>query len=164
MGMQLPGELASLLSMLGYTWPEADESKLVDMGQAWLGFAGTLGEPVGEAHGHAQLVATAGRAEGIAAFQQAWGGAEAPHANLEDARTAGQLIGAGLMVCAAIVLALKINTIVQLALLAAEIAQAIATAVPTFGASLAEIPIFKEIASLIIDQLISMALEAILEG
>ncbi|MFD0687859.1 WXG100-like domain-containing protein [Actinomadura fibrosa] len=162
MGLQLPGELRSLLSMLGYTWPEADETKLLDMGQAWLRFAGTLGEPVADAHGHAQQVWTGVQADGVTAFQREWTDREAPHANLEDARTAGQLIGAGLMVCAAIVLALKINTIVQLAILAAEIAQAIATAPATFGASLAEIPIFKEITGLIVDQLIDLALNAIL--
>ncbi|QXJ21167.1 hypothetical protein AGRA3207_001993 [Actinomadura graeca] len=162
MGLQLPGELRGLLSMLGYDWPEADETKLLDMGQAWLRFAGTLGEPVGDAHGYAQLVWSATQADGVTAFQTAWTGAEAPHANLEDARTAGQLIGAGLMVCAAIVLFLKINTIVQLVILAYEIAQAIATAAVTFGASLAEIPIFKEITGFVIDQLIDLALNAIL--
>ncbi|WP_067464328.1 hypothetical protein [Actinomadura macra] len=162
MGLQLPGELASLLSMLGFTWPEADETKLLDMGQAWLRFAGTLGGPVGDAHGYAQLVWTAAQAEGVTAFQEAWSGAEAPRANLEDARTAAQLMGAGLIVCAAIVLYLKINTIVQLVILAVEIAQAIATAPATFGASLAEIPIFKEITGFIVDQLIDLALNAIL--
>ncbi|MFC4912842.1 hypothetical protein [Actinomadura gamaensis] len=164
MGLQLPGELRSLLNMLGYSWPEADESKLLEMGQAWLRFAGTVGEPVADAHGHAQLVWTAHQAAGVEAFQHAWSEREAPHANLEDARTAAQVIGAGLMVCGAIVLALKINTIVQLTILAFEIAEAIATAPETFGASLAEIPIFKEITGALIDQLINMAIEAILGG
>jgi hypothetical protein len=62
------------------------------------------------------------------------------------------------------VLALKINVIVQLIMLAIEIAEALATAAPTFGASLAEIPIFKEITQLIIDQLINLALNAVLGG
>lgn len=34
MGMELPGELRSLLGVLGYTWPEADETKLFEMGNA----------------------------------------------------------------------------------------------------------------------------------
>ena len=38
MGLQLPGELISLLSMLGYNWPQADETKLFEMGNAWMGF------------------------------------------------------------------------------------------------------------------------------
>jgi hypothetical protein len=40
MGLQLPSELVSLLSMLGYNWPQADEEKLFEMGHAWLNFAG----------------------------------------------------------------------------------------------------------------------------
>jgi hypothetical protein len=102
--------------------------------------------------------------EGISAFRQEWTDQEAPHNNLSDATTAAQIIGAGLMVCAGIVLALKINVIVQLTILAVEIAQAIATAVATFGASLAEIPIFKIITGFLIDQIIDFALNAILNG
>ncbi|WP_433650306.1 hypothetical protein ACQP2C_28230 [Micromonospora zamorensis] len=74
------------------------------------------------------------------------------------------MIGAGLMVCAGIVLALKINVIVQLTLLAIQIAQAVATAAVTFGASLLEIPIFKLITGALIDQLLNMATEAVLGG
>ena len=66
--------------------------------------------------------------------------------------------------CAAIVLALKIAVIVQLAILAFQVAQAIATAVVTFGASLAEIPIFqiisREIVGALIDQVIGRLLDA----
>lgn len=69
------------------------------------------------------------------------------------------------MICAGIVLALKVNVIVQLTLLAIQIAQAIATAAVTFGASLLEIPIFKKIITgVIIDQLLNYATEAVLGG
>ena len=164
MGLQLPGELVSLLGMLGYTWPEADEQKLFEMGQSWIGFAGRLPAPVGAADAHAQRVFTENSGQGIGAFQSFWTGSESPKSNLEDAETAAYLIGAGLFVCAGIVLALKINVIVQLVMLAIEIATAIAEAVATFGASLLEIPIFKEITGLLIDQLINLAIEAVLNG
>jgi hypothetical protein len=163
-GLQLPGELVSFLSMLGYTWPQADETKLFEMGHAWLAFAGKHSGALGEVDTHAQQVWTDNKAEDIEAFRSAWTREDSPKSNLEDFATAANIIGAGLMVCAGIVLALKINVIVQLVLLAIQIAQAIATAVATFGASLAEIPIFKEIAKLVIDQLIDMALQAILNG
>ncbi|HEV7935718.1 MAG TPA: hypothetical protein VGP70_25815 [Actinomadura sp.] len=164
MGLQLPGELISLLSMLGYTWPEADETKLFEMGNAWIGFAASHSGPLGEADAHAERVWMDNRGEDIDAFRNVWGKEDSPKANLEDFTTAANVIGAGLMVCAGIVLALKINVIVQLVILAVEIAQAIATAVATFGASLAEIPIFKMITQFVIDQLIDMALQAILNG
>jgi hypothetical protein len=164
MGLQLPGELISLLSILGYTWPEADEEKLLQMGGDWLSFAESFGQPIGDAHAGAQQVWSGNQGESITAFQQAWTDRDAPAACLEDGTTAANLVGAGLMVCAAIVLALKINVIVQLVMLAIEIAEAVATAIATFGASLLEIPIFKEITGFVIDQLIDLALNAILDG
>jgi hypothetical protein len=164
MGLQLPGELVSLLSMLGYTWPQADEEKLFEMGNAWMNFAGSFPESLQDASAQAQRVWSGNQGEGIDAFRQAWSDHDAPVSTLQDAVTAGNIIGAGLMVCAGVVLALKINVIVQLVQLAIAIAQAIATAAVTFGASLAEIPIFKQITGMIIDQLINMALEAIFNG
>jgi len=164
MGLRLPGELVSLLGMLGYNWPTGDEEKLLEMGRTWTNFSGQFTEPVTQAHGHAQQVWTDNHGQGIDAFQNAWMGDESPLGNLENGSTAATMIGVGLMVCAGIVLALKINVIVQLVLLAIEIASAIAEAVVTFGASLAEIPIFKMITSMIIDQIINLAMMAIFNG
>ena len=164
MGLQLPGELISLLSMLGYTWPEADETKLFEMGNAWMGFPDRITAGLKDADISAQQVWTGNQDSAIDAFQTSWQQPDSARTNLENGATAATLIGAGLMVCAGIVLALKINVIVQLILLAIEIAEAIATAAPTFGASLAEIPIFKEITQIIIDQLINLALNAVLGG
>jgi hypothetical protein len=164
MGLQLPGELISLLGMLGYTWPEADEEKLFKMGDTWMSFGGALQGSVSEANGITQSVWASNQGEAIEAFRQEWSDDEAPSASLSDASTTCMIIGIGMFVAAIIVLVLKINVIVQLVMLAIEIAQAIATAGPTFGASLAEIPIFKEIAGLIIDQIINMAIEALLNG
>lgn len=164
MGLQLPGELISLLSMLGYTWPEADEVKLMQMGGSWLSFAGSHAGPLGEADAEASRVWQANRGDDIEAFRTAWTAEDSASTSLQDFTTAANIIGAGLMVCGGIVLALKINVIVQLTILAIEIAQAIATAGPTLGASLAEIPIFKEITGALIDMLVDMALQAILNG
>lgn len=60
--------------------------------------------------------------------------------------------------------ALKIAVVVQLVMLAVQIAQAIATAVPTFGLSLLEIPIFKEITSILLDQAIDLAISQVLSA
>ncbi|GAA2615703.1 hypothetical protein SMC26_09855 [Actinomadura fulvescens] len=164
MGLQLPGELRSLLSMLGYTWPEADEMKLMEMGNAWLGFAAKQSGPLGDLDAHAGRVWQVNKGADIDAFRTTWTADDSAKSSLQDFTTAANIIGAGLMVCGGIVLALKINVIVQLVILAIQIAQAIATAPVTFGASLAEIPIFKEIAGAVIDILIDMALQAILNG
>ncbi|WUU88091.1 hypothetical protein OHA34_26945 [Spirillospora sp. NBC_01491] len=162
MGMQLPGELIGLLGMLGYTWPEADETKLFEIGSTWLEFAGTVQGVASEAGSAAQQVWSGNQGQDIDAFRKAWGEDDAPAGILQDAGTGAMAVGACFFVCAAIVLALKIQVIVQLVMLAIEIAQAVATAVVTFGASLAEIPIFKEITGMIIDLLIDQAIGALL--
>ena len=71
-------------------------------------------------------------------------------------------MGACVFVCAGVVLALKINVIVQLTILLIEIIQAIATSVPTCGASLLEIPAFKKLTDMLINFLISKAMEVLL--
>jgi hypothetical protein len=164
MGLMIPGQLATLLNDLGYMWPETDEQTLFQMGTSWTGFSGTVRQPVADAHAHAQQVWSANQGQAIEAFKQAWNHPAGPHKNLLDGATGATGIGAGLMVCAGIVLALKINVIVQLVELAIEIIEAIATAPVTFGASLLEIPVFKEITGLLINLLINLALNAIMGG
>ncbi|WP_238015030.1 hypothetical protein KZZ52_33855 [Dactylosporangium sp. AC04546] len=164
MGLQLPGELVTILGMLGYDWPTSDEEELFYLGQLWLEFGPQL-----EASGAAALSSASGvwnssSGDPIEAFRGWWNHGDSPFTAIQDGSTGATIAGAGLMVCAGIVLALKISVIVQLVILAIQIAQAIATAVATFGASLLEIPIFKMITSFIIDQLIDMAIQAVLNG
>ncbi|MFG1998033.1 hypothetical protein ACGFNU_02660 [Spirillospora sp. NPDC048911] len=162
MGLQLPGELIGLLGMLGYTWPEADEMKLFELGNTWMGLSSTLRSGVAEADAVAQRVWTDNKGEDFDAFRTEWTGEDSAAQNLAGAADGCLMVAAGLMVAAAIVLALKIQVIVQLIMLAIQIAQAIATAPVTFGASLAEIPIFKTIVGAIIDLLIDQAINALL--
>nr|BFF24831.1 hypothetical protein GCM10025732_27960 [Glycomyces mayteni] len=100
----------------------------------------------------------------IDAFQREWEAEESSPAALSKAADPANQLNIGLTVMAGIVLALKIQVIVQLAILAFQIAWALATAPVTFGASLAQIPIFKQITGLIIDQLMGMATTRILNG
>lgn len=162
MGMQLPGELVSVLSVLGFTWPEGDEEKLFELGNTWTRFAGTLRGNTDAATNHAQNVWQVNVSETTAAFEEAWKAAQGPVTSLQDAAQTCELIGVGLMVCAGIVLALKISVIAQLVILAIQIAQAIATAVVTFGASLLEIPIFRAITKVILDQLLGLAMSKVM--
>src|SRR5688572_13961703 len=164
MGMQLPGELVSVLSMLGYTWPKADEEKLYELSQSWMTFSGVLRTHVSEADSAAAIAWQGNFADTITAFQTKWQADTSPSARLANSATGAQIVGAALMVAAGIVLALKISVIAQLIILAIQIAQAVATAVVTFGASLLEIPIFKMITGAILDKLIDMALNAVLNG
>lgn len=162
MGIELPGELADLLNELGYTWPKTDEVKLFELGQHWIGLGSTLRGIGQDATTSATRVWSDNSGEAIEAFQKKWRDKDSPLAVLEDGTTAAEVIGACLFVCAAVVLGLKINVIVQLTILAVEIIQAIATAPETFGASLLEIPAFKKLADLAINFIINKAMEAIL--
>jgi hypothetical protein len=162
MGLQLPGELVTILQDLGYNWPEADEEKLFDLGGVWMSFAGQL-EPVAQsASSAAEQVWNQNTGAAIDAFKAKWQADGSPGSSLEDSVVGAEMIGPLLMVAAGVVLALKINVIVQLVTLAIEMVQAIATAAPTFGASLLEIPVFKEITGRLVNLLISLAMEAIL--
>jgi hypothetical protein len=158
-GLQLPGELVTALGWIGLSWPEGDEEKLFEMGQAWLDFAGTVAGASGEAGSAAAAVMAQQNGDAMQAFAQWWAKPESGPGTLPDYAQAAMLVGTGLIMCAVIVLVLKIQMIVQLAILAFQVAQAIITAVATFGASLLEIPIFqvitREIVGLLIDQVIA---------
>jgi len=162
MGLQLPGELVTLLQDLGYNWPEADEEKLFDLGEVWMGFSGQLDPAAQRANAAAAQVWNGNQGDAINAFKAKWSADDSPGKSLADSVTGAEMVGPLLMVAAGVVLALKINVIVQLVTLAIEIAEALATAVPTFGASLLEIPVFKEITNRLVNLLISLATEAIL--
>lgn len=164
MGLQLPGELRSVLSLIGYDWPEADEQKLFEMGQVWTRFAGTIQHSIAEADPVAARVWSENVGTDIAAFRASWEHEDGPSSALHDGATAAQLAGLGLMVCGLIVLALKVAVIIQLVILAIEIAQAIATSELTFGASLLEIPAFQQIARSIVSNLLMEALFELADG
>jgi hypothetical protein len=158
----IPGELADLLNELGYTWPKSDEEKLFELGQQWISFAGTLESFGQEAQAAASQVTADSSGMSVEAFAAKWQGDDSPASVLAEGETGAQVLGACVMVCAGIVLALKINVIVQLTILLIEIIQAIATAVPTAGASLLEIPVFKKLTDIVINFLIGQALEVLL--
>ena len=164
MGMEIPGELRSLLGLLGYSWPEADETALVEMGRAWMSFSDRLDAIVSDATSTATEVWTGHEGEAVAAFQDWWAREDSPAKTLLDGANAATLTGTGLMICGGIVLALKVAVIAQLAILAVEIAQAVATAAPTFGASLAEIPIFQQLTRKIVGNLVQDAVFQLLDG
>ncbi|GAA5031542.1 hypothetical protein [Actinopolymorpha pittospori] len=161
MGMQLPGELVTVLGFLGVDWPEGDEEKIFKGGNTWINFATRLQHVSGNALTAADKVSTGHKGPTVEAFQKMWekyGG----NKNLDIAAAAGTGFSVGLFVYAAVVLVLKINAMIQLVILAIQIAQAIATAAVTFGASLLEIPIFRQIAKTIIENLIWMAIGEII--
>jgi hypothetical protein len=125
-------------------------------------FAPQLGPIAERANAAARSVWEGNQGDAVDAFRAKWSAQESAPAALHDSLTGASMMGPLLIAAAAIVLALKINVIVQLTLLVIEIAEAIATAAPTFGASLLEIPVFKEITNRLVNLLISLATDQIL--
>ena len=161
-GLDLPGGLITLLNDLGYVWPDADEVRLLQIGHAWVDLQGALAPHLQAANTAAAGVWAANSGTDVDAFKTLWGEDGAASDTLTKDMSGVVIVGALVMVCAAVVLTLKIWVIAQLVLLAIAVVQAIATAPITFGASLLEIPVFKEIADRIINLLISKALQVLL--
>lgn len=162
MGIMLPGELAGLLNELGYTWPKSDETQLFELGQLWLELAGSLQRTAAEGAAAAQRLLDGNSGEAIAAFGKRWAAEGSAISVLHNGATGAQMVAATLFVCALIVLALKINVIVQLTILLVQIIQAIATAGPTFGGSLLEIPVFKKLTDVVLGILVDQAIGVVL--
>src|SRR4051794_38513920 len=116
--MEIPGELRSLLGILGYNWPEADETALVEMGQAWMSFSGRLEAIVSDATSTATEVWTEHEGEAVAAFQTWWAREDSPAKALLDGANAATLTGTGLMICGGVGVALKVGGFAPPALLA----------------------------------------------
>lgn len=166
MTLQLPSELAEALSLLGFEWPDADEDKLNEMGQAWSTFAGTLRDLVAEADRHAQEVWTGNGGAAIAAFQKSWAGPSAPITNLRDAAEAAGFIAAGLAMAAKIVLALKLKFLAEVGAFARTVyLAAMAAKTPwTAAAAIAAVIIHKIIVTQALNAAIQIAVEKLENG
>jgi hypothetical protein len=159
--IELPAELTEPLGWIGLVWPQADEDRLHADGQLWIDYGARLRAHAREADAAARKVWSDNYGESIDAFERWWNAPDGPGRNLENAAAAVELIGAGLIAMAGITVALKIAFIAQLVALAIEVGQAIATAVPSFGASTAEIPIFIAATRLVCRELISKAIQTV---
>lgn len=162
MGLTLPGELERLLNDLGFTWPEVDEQDLFTTGGSWCSFGSAVSASHQASTTAAAQLTSANQSSALDAFQQKLADPNSPHSVLGDASIGVEVVGASMFAAAGLVLGLKINTMVNLITLMVEIIEAIATAVPTFGASLAEIPVFKEITNRIINAIVNEVCNAVL--
>ncbi|WP_278694097.1 hypothetical protein [Arachnia propionica] len=164
MAIMLPGEVSYLLNMLGFEWPEGNEDRIFDYATRWMTYAGEVGSAnqlAGQAKTHA-LTNNSGPA--MTAFQQAFDEAEGVRDVAEKLALAGTLTGGCLLLVGVAVIALKIAFVVNLVLLAIQIAEAVAAAAATFGASLAWIPIAKEIARRLLELALNLAIEKLMGG
>lgn len=164
MAVMLPGEVSYLLNILGFEWPEGNEDKVFEWAGDWAQFGGQIEGVVAEADGAARLALDRNQGQAMAAFKAAYDDVEGVRSVARDLAVAGNITGACLVLVAGAIIALKIAFVVNLVSLAIQIASAVAAAAATFGASLAWIPVAKEICRRLLTLAINLALEKLLGG
>ncbi|MFC7530400.1 hypothetical protein [Actinoplanes sp. GCM10030250] len=161
MTIELPAELTEPLGWVGLTWPQADEDRLYADGRAWIEHGGRLRAHAAEANDAARRVWMENEGASVDAFEQWWNGSDGPGRHLEDAATAVELIGAGLIAMAGVTIAAKTAFIAQLTILAFQVGQAVATAFVTAGATLVEVPLFIAATRLACREIIHKSLQVV---
>jgi hypothetical protein len=136
MSLMLPGEVAWVLNLLGYDWPEADESKIMDAAGAWRTFAEEVAQLEARGVTTAGQVISAGSGDAADSFTEAWRQfSDGGDGYLSDARQTAEFIAIGLDAVAVEVMIVKAMVLAQLIALAFEFAAAQAAAPFTFGLS-----------------------------
>ncbi|MFF3559005.1 YwqJ-related putative deaminase [Streptomyces sp. NPDC002574] len=166
-GVVLPDELAYVLDLIGVAWPNVDEDDYREMATSLRDFATDIDGGSMDAHSAVQELLGANAGAAMDAFEAHWGKVKGTHlANLGDAARMGAVALDG--VATAIEVA-KGAAIVQLGILAVEIASTIASAPFTLGLSsfagaaatqatrMIVKKIFREVVDQVVDQLMSMA-------
>jgi dihydroxyacetone kinase DhaKLM complex PTS-EIIA-like component DhaM len=136
MAMNIPGELAWVLDMLGYEWPELDEDEIRRAAVIVRQFKEDLEGSIEEANKRVNDdVTSALSAQTAGAYTNAWNSNRETHMQ----RLVDLLDPAadGIDLFADAVVALKVKVIAELTITAAQIAAAAATAIVTLGASAA---------------------------
>lgn len=157
----LPGALVTVLGLVGLDWPESDEDKIFELGKKWLELSGAAQQFAADTDNLMQVVSTGNVNDAIDAVQAYWKEHGAP-AVMEPGAHAPFILGVGMFIFGIFVIVLKIIFVVQLVILAIQIAQAIATAVATFGASLLQIPIFRQLTRMALDLATDKVIEKVL--
>lgn len=165
MGVTLPNDVAYLLEMLGFMWVNTDEEQTFSKGQDWQNFANAGAGKTGEAGHGIQHVLSSNDGDAMRAFRESVEGGEDPVQTVARDMSAGSAgVGGAMYTMSGIIVALKITTVVQLVVLAVQIASAIAAAVPTAGTSMTLIPLFKIAARLAIEAAMNVTIDALMGG
>ncbi|WP_405723963.1 PE-PGRS family protein [Streptomyces sp. NBC_01537] len=132
----LPGEVAWVLNLLGYDWPEADESKIMEAAGAWRTFAEEVAQLEARGVTTAGQVISSNSGDAADSFAEAWRQfSDGGDGYLSDARQTAEFIAVALDGVAVEVMIVKAMVIAQLIALAFEFAAAQAAAPFTFGLS-----------------------------
>lgn len=133
MGVVLPSYLDEALDLIGVSWPNVDEDDYRAMADSMREFAESLDSGTSDLHTAVQDMLGANEGPAADALAAHWDKVQGKHlTNLADI---GRAAGAGLDSVALLIEGAKLAAIVQLGILAAEIAAAVAAAPVTLGLS-----------------------------
>src|SRR5919108_1546409 len=135
MSVTLPQDVAWVLNLLGFMWPEADEDKLRACAQAWRDFGADLDRLNQDAKQVAAQVVAENRGDSIDSFERFWNGVGGGGGDLDRAKEAASHMATALDAMALLVEGVKTAVIVQVGLLAAEIIADQVAAPETLGLS-----------------------------
>ena len=139
MGLELPGALTWVLSMVGIDWPNVDEDELRSAATDLRSLASELTGSTGKAKSDIESMLSNNSSQSLELFDALWQKVSGSH--LPQMAEGMNVMATGLDISAVVVVGMKVAAIAQLAILAAEIIADQVEAFFTFGASEAEIPI-----------------------
>ncbi|HWO67690.1 MAG TPA: hypothetical protein VNO31_47410, partial [Umezawaea sp.] len=142
MGIEIPGAVEWLVPIVvGADWPEGDETALRRLSEAWTQAATAVGEVVQEGNGASTAALGCMSGATSEAFEQYWKQFVEGDAYLVNLQQLCTDLASGCDDAALNIEYTKLSIIAALIILAAQIAAMIASAVATFGASTAGVPI-----------------------
>lgn len=123
MGLQLPdGQLSAVGAFLEMLFPDGDEEQVAAMGKVPGRHADLMREPLSDGRQSVRAIDASNRGDDFTAFSEHYHHADGANHNLELAISGARVVGLGLQVCAAIVLAHKALTLYQYGVTAAALA------------------------------------------
>jgi hypothetical protein len=161
--LKLPGFVVQGMYDLGvFDVPDGDICGMVKVASAWDTHGSRAAGPPRKALAAAEQVWNNNKSAAVDAFRQEFTGPHAPVANLTDASSGARGIGIGVLAGAGILGSLMVLDIAQVTWMLIAIAEAVATAIVTFGGSLLEILGIKEVTTAALNTGINTAANAVM--
>jgi uncharacterized protein YukE len=131
MAIELPGEVAQFLQLIGINWPQINEDKVREFGTHVRQFADNLQDAHQQAHATIQQLGQSYQGAGYEALLAKWSGTSTKH--LTELVDACHAVADALAAAADVIVGLKVEAIAELVVMAASFVADQAAAVATFG-------------------------------
>lgn len=142
MAIELPGVVADFLGFIGIDWPNVNEDTVREFGRHVAQFGQSLQQTHQDATGTVQALGQAYQGAGYEQLLATWGAKSDSH--MSDLIIGCEVVATAMDVGADVIVAMKVEAIAQLVVMAAEFLAAQAAAVETLGASEAVAALIEE--------------------